>query len=192
MADKKLSELTELAAAPASDDEVYIRDVSEEAAAESKRITIANLLAGIDAATLGGFKASELASRLTEAIFQSRAATGTMTNPQNLNDNDTGTLAIGDAVDEYAEVDFGTVLQIKQYRHYGNYQNNGNGKFKLQYWDGAAWQDWETDITTDAIGMWSDWISPAAGVKAALKVRAVVTLLDTSGANRIAELEIRY
>ena len=43
MADSKLSALSELAAAPASDDEVYIRDVSEAAANESKRITIANL-----------------------------------------------------------------------------------------------------------------------------------------------------
>ena len=47
MADTKLSALTELAAKPAVDDEVYIRDVSEAAAAESKRITIANLLAGL-------------------------------------------------------------------------------------------------------------------------------------------------
>lgn len=46
MADQKLSELTELAATPANDDEVYIRDVSEAAAQESKRITIANLMAG--------------------------------------------------------------------------------------------------------------------------------------------------
>lgn len=46
MADTKLSALTELAAIPANDDEVYIRDVSEAAAQESKRITIANLLAG--------------------------------------------------------------------------------------------------------------------------------------------------
>lgn len=45
MADQKLSELTELAATPANDDEVYIRDVSEAAADESKRITIANLIA---------------------------------------------------------------------------------------------------------------------------------------------------
>ncbi len=43
MADEKVSELTELAVAPASDDELYIRDVSEAAAAESKRITVANL-----------------------------------------------------------------------------------------------------------------------------------------------------
>ena len=43
MADTKLSDLTELAATPANDDEVYIRDVSEAAEAESKRITVANL-----------------------------------------------------------------------------------------------------------------------------------------------------
>lgn len=54
MADTKLSELTELATTPATDDELYIRDVSEEAAAESKRITIANLLSSLPAVTLGG------------------------------------------------------------------------------------------------------------------------------------------
>uniref|UniRef100_A0A6M3KBQ2 Pectate lyase n=1 Tax=viral metagenome TaxID=1070528 RepID=A0A6M3KBQ2_9ZZZZ len=43
MADSKLSALTELAATPAVDDELYIRDISEAAADESKRITIANL-----------------------------------------------------------------------------------------------------------------------------------------------------
>lgn len=47
MADTKLSALTELAAAPASDDEIYIRDVSEAASAESKRITIANAVSGV-------------------------------------------------------------------------------------------------------------------------------------------------
>lgn len=47
MADTKLSALTELAAAPATGDEVYIRDISEAASAESKRITIANLLQNI-------------------------------------------------------------------------------------------------------------------------------------------------
>lgn len=45
MADTKLSALTELAATPASDDELYIRDVSEAAVDESKRITVANLVA---------------------------------------------------------------------------------------------------------------------------------------------------
>ena len=46
MADSKLSALTELNATPDSTDEFYIRDVSEAASAESKRITYANLLGG--------------------------------------------------------------------------------------------------------------------------------------------------
>ena len=44
MVDKKLSALPELAVTPANNDEVYIRDVSEAAADESKKITITNLL----------------------------------------------------------------------------------------------------------------------------------------------------
>ena len=40
MADVKLSALTELAATPAVNDELYIRDVSEAATNESKRITM--------------------------------------------------------------------------------------------------------------------------------------------------------
>ncbi len=44
MVDTKLSALPELAAAPAVDDEVYIRDISEAAADESKRILISNLM----------------------------------------------------------------------------------------------------------------------------------------------------
>jgi len=45
VADKKLSALTELATTPAGDDELYIRDVSEEASLESKRIVVTNLMA---------------------------------------------------------------------------------------------------------------------------------------------------
>ncbi len=46
MADEKLSALVELAATPADGDELLIRDVSEPASDESKRITVANLIAG--------------------------------------------------------------------------------------------------------------------------------------------------
>jgi hypothetical protein len=45
MADTKLSALTELDATPATGDELYIRDVSEATADESKRITVENLVA---------------------------------------------------------------------------------------------------------------------------------------------------
>ncbi len=47
MADAKLSALVELAVAPATNDEIYIRDVSEAAANESKRITVANFMAAL-------------------------------------------------------------------------------------------------------------------------------------------------
>lgn len=47
MADTKLSALTELATTPANDDELYIRDVSEVAVDESKRITYSNLVGGV-------------------------------------------------------------------------------------------------------------------------------------------------
>lgn len=41
--DTKLSALTELAAPPATGDDIYIRDISENAAEQSKRITMANI-----------------------------------------------------------------------------------------------------------------------------------------------------
>ena len=47
MADLKLSELTELATTPADNDELYIRDEGETTAIESKKITVANLMAAI-------------------------------------------------------------------------------------------------------------------------------------------------
>ena len=47
----KLSALLELAATPATDDELYIRDISEIAADESKRITVNNLSSFYDSRT---------------------------------------------------------------------------------------------------------------------------------------------
>ena len=49
MADSKLSALPALAATPAGTDEVYIRDISEPAADQSKRITVTNLLGSVHA-----------------------------------------------------------------------------------------------------------------------------------------------
>jgi hypothetical protein len=50
MADTKLSALTALAVSPASGDELYIRDISEAATDESKRITADDFMFG-DATT---------------------------------------------------------------------------------------------------------------------------------------------
>ncbi len=73
MASTKLSALTELAAAPASTDEVYIRDVSEAASDESKRITMANLLAFYNA----------LSATLTNKTFDANGTGNSITNIEN-------------------------------------------------------------------------------------------------------------
>lgn len=62
MPNRKVSELTELAATPAADDEVYIRDISEAAADESKRITVDNLLGGVARSATLVVAASDAAS----------------------------------------------------------------------------------------------------------------------------------
>ena len=73
MPDTRLSALTELAATPASTDEVYIRDVSESASAESKRITLANLLALYNALT----------ATLTNKTFDANGTGNSITNIEN-------------------------------------------------------------------------------------------------------------
>lgn len=73
MADAKLSALTELAATPATGDEVYIRDISEAAADESKRITLANLLAAYNALT----------STLTNKTLDANGTGNSITNIEN-------------------------------------------------------------------------------------------------------------
>ena len=54
MPTKKVSALTELAATPATDDELLVRDISEPAASESKRITVDNLLSQVKNLNLAG------------------------------------------------------------------------------------------------------------------------------------------
>ncbi|GAI89023.1 unnamed protein product, partial [marine sediment metagenome] len=108
----------------------------------------ATLIANGDVDKLDGFHASELAQLATALLFQANAATGPMVLVSLINDNDTGNAATADAIDEYGEVDFISATLIKRWRQFGTTNNDGVGRWKLQYWDGDAWQDWETDIPT--------------------------------------------
>ncbi len=86
MADAKLSSLTELAATPASDDELYIRDVSEAAADESKRITVANLSLAVSPSSSGSYSGNDTDNRAIthslgktpKIVFIYSASKGTM------------------------------------------------------------------------------------------------------------------
>lgn len=75
MANTKLSALTELAEAPATGDEIYIRDISEAASAESKRITWGNLFTALDCnkISLGSCQDSQLYYDGTDTFLNLRA-----------------------------------------------------------------------------------------------------------------------
>jgi len=134
----------------------------------------------------------QTAAPLTVLGFQRYAGTGTMGNPFYLNDNNTGTGTALEAVNDYTEVDWGIPRRISEWRQYGNITNNGDGRFKIQYWDGSAWVDWETGIATRTTADWSAWSAPAAGAKTTEKIRIVCTTVDTGlGGGYIMELELR-
>lgn len=69
----KLSSLTALAAAPDEIDELYIRDESESASAESKRITLANLRLGV--LEIANLSELAVAPDTTDEVFISDAGT---------------------------------------------------------------------------------------------------------------------
>ena len=154
---------------------------------------IPDTLTGKDADTVDGYEAVELIAQLGIGGFQAVPAVGTMSTPANINDNDTNSKAQSNAVDQYAEVRFVVASLIKQHRHYGDGSHTGDGRFKIQYWDGDSWEDWDTDIPVEATGDWTGWITPAAGAKLTTKIRVVSTTIDTGiDWNIWGEMEIKY
>lgn len=156
-------------------------------------VTAPGKVMGVSLANIAKVKGVQFVDPLTVAIFQTILATGTCEWPEHINNNDTTTYADFYAPGAYAEVDFGAVYGITQYQHFGDDWNAENGRWKLQYWDGAAWQDWETEIPTRTTPDWSGWISPAAGAIITSKIRLVATILGTPDyLNTMPELEMKY
>ena len=140
-----------------------------------------------------GIAAASLYREGTVAGFQANAATGTVQTPANINDNDTGTYILGDAVDEYAEVDFGKVVELTQWRQFGNTNNNGDGSWKIQYYNLSTrtWTDWVTGIATRTTADWSTFCVETAIVTD--KIRLVCTAVDSGASDSLMmELEVKY
>jgi len=72
MADTKLSDLVELSATPASNDEFYVRDESEGAADESKKIQYSNLVPAGSTTVVGGVEVA-IASEINTGTDTARA-----------------------------------------------------------------------------------------------------------------------
>lgn len=130
---------------------------------------------------------------LTAEGFRANAATGTMSEPARLNDNVLGVMAAsGDAVGEYCEVAFGIVARFNRFRQYGQFGNDGSGRWTIQYYDyeTAAWVNWKTDIPTHTLEAWTDWITGSTIITD--KVRLVVEVLDAGTKSYIVEASMDY
>jgi len=136
---------------------------------------------------------SVAATNATLAMFQAYVGIGTIAGPDNINDNNTGTFALADAINEYAEVTFGDLVTIKRWRQFGNTDNDGTGRWKIQYWnvETDAWVDWVTGIVIRTTADWSGFSTESEVITT--KIRLVCTTVDDLNADsRIGELEVIY
>lgn len=124
--------------------------------------------------------------------FQANSAIGTMNAPQYINDNNTGNPSYGDAIGEYAIVDFKQLVKMTQYRQYGDGTQNGDGAFRLDYMDeDGVWQEWVATFATRPTGNWSNWVS--VGEVIAQKLRLWTLAVDTGVTKSyMRELEVKY
>lgn len=134
----------------------------------------------------------------TVAQFQANAATGDFVwQPQSINDNNTAENAYADTAAQYAEVDYGIVVSLNQFRLFGNANMVADGDWKVQYYSLVthAWVDWVTGITTRGTADWGSWDS-SGGEVITNKIRLVATTIDTCNGgpdrNWCNEMEVKY
>lgn len=133
---------------------------------------------------------SKVVSDATLADFQANPATGTMSNPSNLNDNDPEDWTFESEIGDYCEVPLKGV-SIDQWRQYGHTDNTGNGRWKLEYKDTSGnWHDWVTDIPVKTTAAWTTMSSEA--VVSAIAIKLSITTVDTAGNSFIGELEVYH
>ena len=117
---------------------------------------------------------------------------GDFTSPGNLCNDNTGTAAVGMAVNQYIRVYYPTPMEAQNYRQFGNINNTGDGRYTLEYMglDGA-WHVWDTLIPVRVTADWGGLVAPLGGI-ILIAIRLTVSVLDTAGGNSINELDIRY
>jgi len=115
--------------------------------------------------------------------------------PDRLTDNDISTQVDFYGTSDYVEVEFDKPTYLRNWSQYGDSNNDGNGKWKIQYYNQrtAAWVDWHTNIPINAaVG----WVTITASTTiSTYKVRVVSTTIDTGGGgnySRAMEWQFRY
>lgn len=133
----------------------------------------------VDGEDVSAIKDNVIIAELTNAIVEAATPTGNADSPENINVDNTSTSDF-DAIDKYVEIDFGKVYLFDSMRM-KNYDTNheDNGHFKIAYWNGVSWVDWETGIATKHVNSFDAW-STSTLVMARL-IRIVCTAVDTRG-----------
>jgi len=133
---------------------------------------------------------AQIFNQLSVNVFRLFPASGDATDPENINDNTTGTIAVF-TINEYATIELPGLFKITQYRHYGNGGNDGDGAWKLEYQDYLdAWHDWATGIATRVAATWCDWVTASEVLCKA--IRLTCTTADGGVQSRLPELEVKY
>ncbi|GAI18928.1 unnamed protein product [marine sediment metagenome] len=129
---------------------------------------------------------------LTETLFRAGTLTGDLSGIANLVDNETATIATALAVNKYAHMDLGEIHRFKQFRHYGNTGNAGDGVWQLEIERPEGWVKWGSPFNTNPVEDWgSGWI--VVSTVYARRIRLICLALDTSGGtSKINELEVKY
>ena len=137
---------------------------------------------------------NEVFHKSTVSDFQANPATGTASNPSNINDNDVGTSTDFDAVDEYCIIMFTRRMLIKQFRHYGVITHNGDGAFTVQYYDCCLrdWVTWIEGVATHDAFEWTTW-EEVFGIETT-GIKIIATALDSGlfDTNYEREWEVKY
>ncbi|MBA7575759.1 hypothetical protein ES708_17595 [subsurface metagenome] len=126
--------------------------------------------------------------------FQATPATGTFAQyVERVNDNDLNPTQYTSAtvIEQYAEIDFGKLVKIDQWRQFGHDTNNENGEWKIEYYGpDLAWHNWVTGIPTRK----TDWGSMTGGAEVICsKARLTCEVVDTGGiGSMIIELEVYH
>jgi len=131
-------------------------------------------------------------NNLTVADFQKNAATGTFTNPEYLNDDNSTQSTYANTIDQYCEVVFAKIFRLNKYRYFGNVLHNNDGTFTIQYFNltTGAWTDWITNIPTRP-GTWSDWLSGSTILTT--KIKLIATAIDSAiPTSIVGEWELKY
>ena len=133
---------------------------------------------------------AQIFSPLSVAVFQLVPATGDVSDPGDINDNDTGT-SVTFTINEYVTIELPGLFKITQYRHYGSGGNDGDGAWKIEYQDYLnTWHDWATGIATRVAASWCDWETASEVLCKA--IRLTCTTADGGTSSRISELEVKY